>query len=101
MYNLASVLESILDQLDDSKRDELQAIKKKASGMKSLHSSGAWTKQTVARTLDSIVEEPEDSGPRDEDDLGVFGDDNVRADLDRMNYKVAYVAFGVCSFSIT
>jgi hypothetical protein len=99
MYNLASVLESILGQLDDSKRAELQAVKKQASGMMSLHSSGAWTKKTVARTLDSIVEESEDSGPRAEDDLGVFGDDRVRAGLDKLNYKVAYVAFGVCSLS--
>lgn len=85
---------------DNNKRGELQAIKKKASAMMSLHSSGAWTTQTVAQTLDSIVEEPKDQGLRDEDDLGVFGDVNVRADLHQMNYEVAYIAFGVCSFSI-
>lgn len=100
MYNLATVLESFLNQLDVGKRNKLQDVKKMSSDMKSLHSSGAWTKQTTAQELESVAKESKDLGPQDEDDLGVFDDDNVRADLDQMNYKVAYVVFGVCSFSV-
>jgi hypothetical protein len=45
--------------------------------------------------------EAQGSEPEDEDDLGVFGNDNIRAALSQMDYQVAYVAFGVCAPSIT
>jgi len=95
MYNLASVLETAADELDDSKRLELQTITTQARDIKSFYTSGAW-EQDKSQTLESIPEEPQD-----EDDLGVFGDDNVRAVLDELNYQVAYVAYGVRSPSIT
>jgi hypothetical protein len=82
--------------------------------MMSLHSSNAWNKTNksgnMGRRLDSIHEEDETQGrgkgahglkPKDENDLGVFDSDNIRAALSQMNYKVAYVAFNVCAPSIT
>lgn len=94
MYNLALELEFVLTQLDKSKRDVLAAIKNEASKIKSLHSSGIWSKPSKGQPLYPIVEESHDSELQDEDDLGVFSDDTVRDALRGMNYKVAYVAFG-------
>ncbi|KDR73207.1 hypothetical protein GALMADRAFT_724722 [Galerina marginata CBS 339.88] len=99
MYNLASVLESMVGQLDTSKRDELQAIKKRAADLTSVHSSGAWMKHNGTQTPDFDFDDEESDEP-DGDELGIFGDDTIRAGLARMNYQVAYVAYGVCSFSI-
>jgi hypothetical protein len=48
MYNLASMLESILDKLDIKKCNELEAIKQDASGMKSLPSSNVWKKTNIS-----------------------------------------------------
>ena len=101
MYNLAPELEFVLTQLDEGKKDVLAAIKNEASKMKSLHSSGAWSKPSKGQPLNPIAEESHNSGLQDEDDLGAFSDDTVRDALDEMNYKVAYVAFGVCFPSIT
>ena len=46
-------------------------------------------------TEDSETEDSETEGSESED-LGIFDSDNIRAALRRMNYQVAYVAFGVC-----
>ena len=112
MYNLTSMLKSIVDKLDTKRCDELAALKQDASDMMSLHSTNAWdkTKQSwsMGGRMDSIHEEDEAQGsgkgkgaqgskPNDEDDFGVFDSDNIRAALGRMNYKVAYVAFNVCA----
>ena len=98
MYNLVPELEFILSQLDKSKRDVLVAVKNEASKMKSLYSGGAWSKPNNGQPLNPITEESHNSSlQNDEDDLGVFSDDTVRDALHEMNYKVAYVAFGVCS----
>ena len=99
MYNLVPEFESVLTQLDEGKRDILAAIKNEALKMRSLHSSGAWSRPSKAHSLNTIAEEPHDSGLQDEDDLGVFADETVCDALDEMNYKVAYVAFGVCLHS--
>jgi hypothetical protein len=106
MYNLSSILKSIVDKLDINKCNELAAVKTDASGMISLNTSGAWdnTRQAESKGkgMDSIPEEPERRGsePEDPDDLGVFDDDDVREALNQMNYQVAYVAYGVCLPSI-
>ena len=111
MYNLSSMLESILDKLDIKKFNELEAVKRAASDMDSLNSSGTWKETNKCRSrgglLDSVPEEEgargsggeaQGSEPEDEEeDLGVFGSDNIRAALSQMNYQVAYVAYGVCA----
>jgi hypothetical protein len=98
MYNLASMLESILDKIDVKKCNELAAIKQEASKIESL--CGAWkrTNKTWNKggCMDSILGSEQELRSSDEDVLGVFDSDNVRAALNRMNYQVAYVAFGVC-----
>ena len=114
MYNLASILESILDKLDVMKFNDLLDLKAAASGMMALNSSGAWKKTGRSEGkkgggMDSIPEEDDaDSSwgktgrsESEDEDLGVFDSDNIRAALRRMNYQVAYVAFGVCAPSIT
>ena len=120
MYNLASILESIIDKLDVKKFNDLVALKAAASGMMALNSSGAWKKTNRSEGkkgggMDSIPEEDADSSRRktegsesktegsesEDEDLGVFDSDNIRAALRQMNYQVAYVAFGVCAPSIT
>lgn len=92
MYNLASELEYVLTQLDQSKKDVLAAIKDKASMVKSLHFSGVSSEEQRKKS--------HDPWSADEDDLGVFGDDTVIHALKKMNCKVGYVAFGVCLFNI-
>ena len=99
MYNLASILKSILDQLDDKKCKELEALKRDSSGMTSFHTSGTWKTnkaESSERRMGTIHEEGQDSEPMDEDDLGVFGNNAISAALSQMNYQVAYVAHGVC-----
>ncbi|KAG5638069.1 hypothetical protein H0H81_002037 [Sphagnurus paluster] len=88
MYNLASELKFIVKELDATKRIELGAIKKAASGLLSLHSSNV-TESTRSTTMDRSF-----NGRHDEDDLGIFGDDKMVANLAEMDCKVAYVAFG-------
>ena len=97
MYNLASMLKCILDELDIKKCEELEAVKHDASDMKSFHSSSADNKTdksgSMSGRMDSIHEEDETRGPRkgaqgstnDEEDFGVFDSDNIRAALSQMN----------------
>lgn len=92
MYNLDSELESVVDQLDATKRVELEAIKQGALGLMTLHSI---SEQTGNTPMELLVENTDES--EDENSLGIFNDDNIHADLRRMNYKVSYVAFQVRS----
>ncbi|KAG5650424.1 hypothetical protein H0H81_012315 [Sphagnurus paluster] len=94
MFNLVSELESIVDELDGTKYAQLEAMKNAASGVMSLHSNGARTatERTRITTMDAIDEVMDEAW--DEDDLGVFDNDEILADLAEMNCSVAYVAFG-------
>ena len=104
MYNLASILESVLDTLDVKKFKELVALKAAASGMKSLKSSDVCNTgklRTDSRSSEGETDDSESEGSESEsEDLGVFNSDNIRAALRQMNYQVAYVAFGVCMPSV-
>ena len=105
MYNLASILKSVVNELDAKRCSNLLALKQDASDMKSLHTSGAWKTEKAkggkGGRMNTIPEEGRGSEPQDEDDLGVFGDDDICTALNQMNYQVAYVAYGVCVPSIT
>jgi hypothetical protein len=116
MYNLTSMLESIVNKLDKKRCHELVGLKQDASDMNSLHTNNSWNKTNKSRSkggrMDSIPEEDGARGsgkgkgahgskPKDEEDFGVFDSDNIRAALSQMNYKVAYVAYNVCAPSIT
>ena len=112
MYNLASILESILDTLDVKKFKELLDLKAAASGMMTLNSSGAWRKTDKSGGKGGdmdIIPEVDDAGSSrgeiegsesESEDLGVFDSDNIRAALRQMNYQVAYIAYGVCAPSV-
>ena len=105
MYNLASILKLVINELDGDSCKCLVALKADASGMTSLHTGDAWKANKAEGSkrgrMDTIPEEGRGSEPQDEDDLGVFGDDDICTALNQMNYQVAYVAYGVCVPSIT
>ncbi|KAG5653891.1 hypothetical protein H0H81_009714 [Sphagnurus paluster] len=94
MYNLVSEIESIVKELDVTKCIELEAMKNAALGMMSLHSSGAWTANERTRVTEMDVIDEAMGEAQDEDDLGVFGDEKILANLAELNYQVAYVTFG-------
>jgi hypothetical protein len=108
MYNLASILKSIIGELDDKRSTELAALKQDASGMRSLHTARK-THKTDGKggPMDTIPEESRGSGPQDGDsqpekdgDLGVFGDNVIHAVLDKLNYKIEGIAYEVCVPSV-
>ena len=115
MYNLASILKSVVNELDGERCKNLVALKHEASGMKSLHTGGAWKANKAEGgkrgRMDTIPEEgrgsegrgsePQDEDgqgpePQDEENFGVFGDVAILAALNNMNYKVAWIAPTVC-----
>jgi hypothetical protein len=112
MYNLASILKSIIGELDVERFVDLAALKQDASGMKSLHSAKK-THQTGGKggPMDTIPEEGQGSGPQGgvsqgpepekDGDLGVFSDNVIHAALDKFNYEVEDIACGVCVPSVT
>jgi len=73
MYNLASILKSMISELDGKQCMELEALKQDASGMKSLHTGGARkTHETDGKEgyMDTIPEEGRGSEPQDGDGQG-------------------------------
>ena len=106
MYNLASILKSIVGELDVKRSVDLAALKQDASGMKSLHSARK-THQTDGKggPMDTIPEEGQGSGPQggvsQGRDLGVFSDNVIHAALDKFNCEVEDIACGVCVPSVT
>ena len=105
MYNLTSILKSVVNKLDAKRCSNLLALKQDASDMKSLHTSGAWKTEKAkggkGGRMNTIPEEGRGSEPQDENGLGVFDDPNIHAALNNMNYKIAHIAYQVCVPSIT
>jgi hypothetical protein len=100
MYNLASILKSVINELDVDRCKDLVALKHEASGMKSLHTGSAWQTGTAEGSkrgrMDTILEEGRGSERENEEELGVFDDPVIHAALNKMNYKVGWVAPTVC-----
>jgi hypothetical protein len=127
MYNLASILKTVVNKLDVEKCQKLVALKREASDMKSFNTSGAWKTEKAKggkggrmntipeegrgsepQDEDGQCSEPQDEGedgqrsePRDEDSLGVFDDPVIHAVLNNMNYEISYIDYQVCVPSIT
>ena len=90
MYNLVAMLEELAKHLDKRKQDSLVKVNQDDSKMISLRSK-AKQDRMGGSTLASIgggYQEPQD-------DLGVFGADDIQAILKRMNYKINLVPAGV------
>jgi hypothetical protein len=70
MYNLASILKSIISELDDKGSMELAALKNEVSGMNSLHTARMTHKTDDKKTddkggpMDTIPEEGRVQSPR-------------------------------------
>jgi hypothetical protein len=92
MYNLVAMLEELAKHLDRRKQDSLVKINQDPSKMVSL-TSEAKQDRTGGSTLASIGEVDSDEEPQD--DLGVFGADDIQAILKRMNYKINRIPAGV------
>ena len=127
MYNLASILKSVVNKLDVEKCQKLVSLKQTALNMKSFHTSGAWKTEKAKggkgghmntipeegrgsepQDEDGQCSEPQDededgqrSEPGDEDGLGIFDDPVIHAVLNSMNYKISYIVYLVCVPSIT
>jgi hypothetical protein len=85
MYNLVAMLEELAKHLDKRKQDSLVKVNQDASKMISL-TSKAKQDRTGGSTLATIGEVDGDEEPQD--DLGVFGSDDIQAILKRMDYKI-------------
>ena len=92
MYNLVAMLEELAKHLDKSKQNSLVKVNQDASKMISL-TSMAKQDRTGGSTLASIGEV--DGNEEPQDDLGVFGADDIQAMLKRMNYKINLIPAGV------
>ncbi|OAX31265.1 hypothetical protein K503DRAFT_787947 [Rhizopogon vinicolor AM-OR11-026] len=96
MYNLVALVEQMAANLDAAKKDNLLNVKMAASKVISL-SSKATQRQP---TLSALAPIPEGNGDDEtQDDLGVFGADDIQALLRRMNYKINFILFGVLAHS--
>jgi hypothetical protein len=93
MYNLVAMVDILAENLDDAKKDILCEVKTAAAKVISL-TSQAKQKKTGGTTLPSIPEG--DRGDEAQDDLGVFGADDIQAILTRMNYKINFILVAVC-----
>ncbi|OBZ65087.1 hypothetical protein A0H81_14925 [Grifola frondosa] len=96
LYNLATLINELARELDEGKTQKLKGIRQVASKMASLHTrrSSSSSPRTTGSASSSINERDETSEIEDEDDLGIFGSDEVRCVLDEMSYKAAWLAFG-------
>ncbi|KAI5988876.1 hypothetical protein EDC04DRAFT_2912387 [Pisolithus marmoratus] len=100
MYNLVGELNDLADDLDRNTARTLKQIVDAAKDVLSLHSKTYPVQRTQASRLDSIPEqgaseEPhEDMEGSEEDELGVFGADDVQEHLSNMDSMVDFRVFG-------
>jgi hypothetical protein len=92
MYNLATMFKDLSDKLDPEKNCCLIKIKEAATKVISLTEMARQNK-SASRSLAPVPEGREPGGA--EDDLGVFGADDIQAILKSMKYQVDFVLFGV------
>ena len=93
MYNLAVAIEELDGYLNHDKRGILGHVKSTAKKMMSL-TSKAKAKRTAPSSLTTITEGSGDDEAQD--DLGVFGADDIQGILGSMDYKIDFILFGVC-----
>ncbi|KAI6012997.1 kinase-like domain-containing protein [Pisolithus marmoratus] len=100
MYNLVGELNDLADDLDRNTARTLKQIVDAAKDVLSLHSKTYPVQRTQVSRLDSIPEqgtgeEPhEDMEGGEEDELGIFGADDVQEHLSNMNSMVDFRVFG-------
>ncbi|KAG2123457.1 hypothetical protein DEU56DRAFT_893632 [Suillus clintonianus] len=92
MYNLAAMLEELAKHLDKRKQDSLVKVDQDAASLRMISLASKVKKdKTGGSTLASTVEDDTDEEPRD--DLGVFGTDDIKAILKKMNYKIDFIPY--------
>lgn len=92
------MIDELAENLDGGKQGMLSKVKSVASKVISLTSKArAQDKRTTPSTLCSIPEGDGNDGAQD--DLGVFGADDIQAILKKMDYKINFILFGVRVFT--
>jgi hypothetical protein len=95
MFNLQGKMDSLLQNLDDTKKGDLMAIEQVARDLPSLTAQRETTKRTgTVNSMQSVQEDPREhvDGTRQ----NPFTDDPELAEyLDNMGYRVDMVLFGV------
>jgi len=94
MYNLVEMFEELAGNLDIDKAQKLSQVNRAAAKVISLTAQAKQKKTAGTDFMGSIGEV--DADDEAQDDLGVFGADDIQAILKRMNYKINFVVFGVC-----
>jgi hypothetical protein len=94
MHNLVEMFEELAGTLDRDKAQELGQVNKAAAKVISLTAKAKQKKTAGTDFMGSIGEV--DADDEAQDDLGVFGADDIQAILKRMNYKINFIVFGVC-----
>jgi len=92
MYNLAPMLDDLAGKLDPKKKGSLSNIMSDANGVLSL-TKMAMQNKTSGQTLPTVPEGREGDGA--DDDLGVFGADDIQDVLKAMEFTIDFVLFGV------
>jgi len=92
MYNLTPMLDDLAGKLDPTKKACLVDITSAAIGLISL-TKMAQQQKTAGRTMDTVPEGHEGDGA--DDDLGVFGADDIQDVLKAMQFTIDFVLFGV------
>ena len=92
MYNLAPMLDDLANKLDPKKKGSLSNIMSDANGVLSL-TKMAMQNKTSGQTLPTVPEGREGDGA--DDDLGVFGADDIQDVLKAMQFTIDFVLFGV------
>jgi hypothetical protein len=94
MYNLVAMIEELAGHLDKDKQDRLFEVKEVASKVISLPPNDE-ERTSAPSTLDSTDDSERSGNDWGEDELGVFGADDVQAILKKMKYKINFIPFGV------
>lgn len=93
MFNLTAKLSRLMQHLDPAKRGMLLRIKKDATGLRSLTSAPRSIKQSMNTGTMALV--PEESVDDHQEDLGVFGTEEIQETLKAMKYQFDFRVFGV------
>ena len=86
------MLDDLAGKLDPKKKGCLSDIMSAADGVLSL-TKMAKENKSIVRTMESVPEGREGDGA--DDDLGVFGADDIQDVLEAMEFRISFILFGV------
>ena len=88
------MIEELAGHLDKDKQDRLFEVKEVASNVISLPPNDE-ERTSAPSTLDSTDGSERSENGWGEDELGVFGADDIQAILKKIKYKINFIPFGV------